>query len=213
MKNTYKIFSGLFVLSVLFTSCTSEEETNELSALEKELTLENNGILTVESTTYIFKTAGETSKFVKKEKAFDFTYSDELSYKASGSASKHEGEDLIITNPDSEEFIRLYHFEELKNNKVQFDVEFSNGKKLFSVVYNSKSPLVSESGKCHDFPCRNVDENVIESLIEISQDDAIVPCKDLVAACVTAGGNPSIVIHRGGNGWFIPAESCVVECK
>lgn len=213
MKNTYKIFSGLFLFSLLFTSCTSEEETAELSALEKELAMENNGILTVESTTYIFKAAGETSKFIEKEKAFDFTYSDELNYRATSSASKHEGEDLIITNPDTEETITLSNFKDLKNNRTQFDVELSNGKNFYSVVYNSKSQLVTESGKCHDFPCRDIDEDVIESIIEVSQDDATVACKDLVAACVKAGGKPSIVIHRGGNGWFIPAESCVVECK
>ena len=168
--------------------------------------------LTVESTTYIFKANGETTKFVKNERAFDFSFSGELNYSASNSESKHDGDDLFITNPDTKEFIRLHNFKDLKNNRLQFDVDLSNGKKFFSVVYNSSSQLVSESNKCHDFPCRNVDKNMIHALLEISQEGVNGSCKETVAACVKAGGKPSVVITRG-QGWFTAPESCVVECK
>jgi|SRR5690606_11013243 len=211
MKKTYKIISGLFLFSVLITSCSSEEETIELSALENELSLAHNGTLTVESTTYIFKDSGETTKFVEDKRAFDFTYSGELNYTAT-SESKHEGDDLIITNPETAEFIRLSHFKDLKSNKLQFDVEFSNGKKFNSVVYNSQSKLVTDNGKCHDDPCRNVDLNTINSLMEFAQDDATGSCKETVAACASAGGKPSLSIKRGHR-WFTSPESCTVECK
>ncbi|HSP40688.1 MAG TPA: hypothetical protein VLN46_04585 [Gillisia sp.] len=212
MKKTYKIISGLFLFSILFTSCTSEEETNEISALEQELSLENKGTLTVESTTYIFKANGETTKFVKNERAFDFSFSGELNYSAANSEAKHEGDDLVITNPDTDEFIRLHDFIELKNNRLQFDVELSNGKFFQSVVYNSPSQLVKDINKCHDGPCRVVNEHAIKSILEMSQADATGSCKETVAACVKAGGKPSVVITRG-QGWFTAPQSCVVECK
>ncbi len=211
MKNTYKIISGLFLFSVLFSSCTSEEETNELNALERELSMDNNGTLTIESITYVFKATGETAKFVKNERAFDFIFSNELKYNASNGEVKHDGDDLIITNPETEEFIRLHNFKDLKNNRTQFDVELSSGKKFYSVVYNSKSNLISDSNKCHQYPCRNVDEDAIISLLEISQDETTGPCKETVAACVNAGGRPHVTITRG-NGWFNGSVSCVVEC-
>lgn len=212
MKNTYKIISGLFLFSILFTSCTSEEETNEISALEQELSMKNSGTLTVESTTYIFKANGETAKFVKNERAFDFSFSDDLNYSASRSEGKHNGEDLIITNLDTEEEIRLHNFKELKNNRLQFDMDLSNGSKFFSVVYNSQSQLITDSNKCHDGPCRIVNEHAIQSFLEMAQADATGSCNDAIAACVKAGGKPSVTITRG-NGWFTASESCVVECK
>ncbi len=212
MKNTYKILSGLFLFSVLFTSCSSEEESNELSALEKELSLEHKGTLTLESTTYIFKNTGEISKFIGADRAFDFTYSNDLNYTLTENEGKHEGDDLVITNPETGEFMRLSHFKDLKNNRLQFDVEFSNGKTLLSVVYNSQSQLITDTNKCHDFPCRNVDEDTINSLLEISQDAGTAPCHDAVSACLNAGGKPRLTITRG-NGWFTPQESCVVACN
>lgn len=211
MNNTYKIILGLFLLSVLFTSCSSEEDTKELNALEQELSVSNMGFLTVESTTYVFKTTGETAKFVNNDRAFDFTYSNDLNYRVSGSDSKHEGDDILVENTETNESIRLFNFKELKNNRVQFDVELSNGKKFFSVVYNSKSQLISDMNKCHDGPCRQVNEPAINSLLEISQDEATGPCKEAIASCVKAGGIPNVTISRG-NGWFTGSESCVVEC-
>jgi len=211
MKKSYKIISGLFLFSVLFTSCSSEEETAGMSALEKELSMANKGTLTVESTTYIYKESGATTKFVEDKRAFDFSYAGELNYTAT-TESKHEGDDLIITNPETSEFIRLSHFKDLKNNKLQFDVEFSNGKKFLSVVYNSPSKLVSDSGKCHDYPCRDVDLSTINSLMEFAQDDATGSCKETIAACASAGGHPSLSIKRGHR-WFTSPESCTVECK
>lgn len=213
MKNTYKILSGLFLFSVLFTSCTSEEEeNNELSALEQELSMDNNGTLTVESTTYIFKSAGEIAKFKGNSKAFDFTYSNEIKYTASGSEAKHGEDDIVLTNPDTEEFIRLHNFKDLKNNRTQFDVELSNGKKFNSVIYNSKSQLITDANKCHQWPCRNIDDDALNALLEISQDDATGPCNETVATCAKSGGRPHVTITRG-NGWFDGSESCVVECK
>lgn len=212
MKNTYKIISGLFLFSVLFTSCSSEEETAELSALEKELSMDNKGTLTVESTTYIFKTSGEISKFIENDRAFDFTYSTNVNYTVTSNESKHEGDDLVITNKETGEFMRLYHFKDLKNNRLQFDVEFSNGKTFLSVVYNSQSKLVTDSNKCHDFPCRNVDDNTINSLLEVSQDAGTTTCHDAISACLTAGGKPRVTITMG-NGWFTPRESCDVACN
>ncbi len=211
MKNTYKIISGLFLLSVLFTSCSSEEETKDLNALEQELSMANMGLLTVESTTYVFKTTGETAKFVNNARAFDFTFSDDLNYRVSSSESKHEGDDILVENSETNESIRLLNFKELKNNRVQFDVELSNGKKFYSVVYNSQSQLISDMNKCHDGPCRQINEHAINSLLEISQDEATGPCREAIASCVRAGGKPNVTISRG-NGWFTGTESCVVEC-
>lgn len=212
MKNTYKIISGLFLLSVLFNSCTSEEDSSELNALDKELSMANAGTLTVETTTYIFKDSGETTKFIGNEKEFDFQFSDNLNYSASISEAKHDGDDLIITNTETAETITLSHFKDLKNNKLQFDVTFSNGKKFNSVVYNSKSKLISETGKCHDLPCRNVDENTINSLIEFALDDSMGSCKETLAACTNGGGNPSLTIKRGHR-WLSSPDSCTVTCN
>lgn len=174
--------------------------------------MDHKGTLTIESTTYIFKHAGETTKFVENERVFDFTFSDNLNYTTSTSESKHEGDDLVITNPETNESITLSLFKDLKNNKLQFDVAFSNGKKFSSVVYNSQSKFITDTNKCHDYPCRNVDENTIHALLEISQDNGTSTCHDAVSACLSKSGKPRVTITRG-NGWFTAPEACTVECK
>ncbi|CAN5229579.1 hypothetical protein BH23BAC2_BH23BAC2_17860 [soil metagenome] len=212
MRNFYKTFSALLLFSIFLYSCSTDENKEELSALEQELSMDNKGTLTVESTTYVFKATGETAKFIGNARAFDFTYSDDLKYIVSTSQAKHQGDDLIITNPDTEEFIRLFNFKDLKNNRLQFDVELSNGKKFYNLVYNSQSQLTKETNKCHDGPCRDVDEHAIGSIMEMAQGDATKACKGTVAACVNAGGTPSVTITRG-NGWFNGSQSCVVTCR
>ena len=212
MKNTYKIISGLFLFSLLFTSCSSEEETSEVNALENELSLDHTGTLTVESTTYIFKNSGETTKFNGNDREFDFKFEGNLNYTAAVSEAKHDSDDLIITNNETGETITLSHFVDLKNNKLQFDVEFSNGKKFNSVVYNSSSKLITDSNKCHDWPCRNVDEITLNSLIEFAQDDAIGTCQETISACASAGGKPSLSIKLGHR-WLSSPDSCTVTCN
>ena len=212
-KSTFKLITGIFLISLVLQSCTSEtEEAQAPSALDQELALENNGFLEVESTTYIFKKSGETVKFIDDDREFDFVFSDEITYRASGGISKHEGEELVITNPDTEEYIRFYHFEELKKGMLKFDVDLSTGKSFKSVVYKYGEAFTTEDQKCHEWPCVSIASTVLESMIEMSYNALTSECQAAMDVCATAGGKSSVTIQKEVL-WFASAKSCNVKCN
>lgn len=212
-KSTLKLITGIFFISLGLHSCTSEvEETSAPSALDQELALENNGFLEVENTTYIFKKTGETVKFIDDQRAFDFVFSGEITYKASGGISKHEGEELVITNPVTEEFIRFYHFQELKKGMLKFDVDLSNGKSYKSVIYKYGEAFTSEDQKCHEWPCVSIAATVLESMIEMSLNSLSGDCQAALDVCANAGGNSSVTIPTEVL-WFATAKPCNVKCN
>ena len=212
-KPTLKLITGIFLISFVLQSCTNEvEETPAPSALDQELALENNGFLEVENTTYIFKKSGETVKFIDDNRAFDFVFSDEITYKASGGISKHEGEELVITNPDTQEFIKFYHFQELKKGMLKFDVDLSTGKTYKSIIYKYGEAFTSEDQKCHEWPCVSIAAVVLESMIEMSYNSLSSDCQDALDLCARAGGNSSVTIPTEVL-WFATAKSCNVKCN
>lgn len=212
-KSTLKLITGIFLISLGLQSCTSEvEETPAPSALDQELALENKGFLEVENTTYIFKKTGETVKFINDQRAFDFVFSGEITYKASGGISKHEGEELVITNTFTQEFIRFYHFQELKKGMLKFDVDLSNGKSYKSVIYNYGEAFTSEDQKCHEWPCVSIAAVVLESMIEMSYSSLSNECQAALDVCANAGGNSSVTIPTEVL-WFATSKPCNVKCN
>lgn len=210
MKNTYKTISGLLLLSIGFFSCSTDtEEAPALSALDQELSMENKGFLEIESSTYIFKNSGETVKFIEQNKDFEFKFSNGLIYTTEKNSSKHPGENLIITNPETNEYIIISHFHDLKEGRLEFDAELSNGKKYRSLVYNSGS---LNNQKWHDPDNPPLAPEVFEALIVSSQDDPNGQCKAAIQACTRTGGTATVTVNTD-HGWFNTPAPCQVGCS
>lgn len=209
MKNTYKLLSALFLLTITLYSCSTEtEENTELNALKAELALENKGVLQIESSTYIFKTTGETAKFNNITRDFDFFFQDDLNYTVEISEGKHEGEEATVTNPETGEYIQFSGLHELKNDRIQFDLELSNGQTFESVTYKFDRSHLDES-KWHDMLAIAVTSSVIEAAV---QHHGISPdCKAGIVSCAQSGGKPKVTFDAS-QGWFT-ARSCSVECN
>lgn len=209
MKNVFKFF-GLFVLALGLFSCSTEEETAAVSALEKELALENEGVLKVASTTYIFKTTGETVKFDLEDREFGFKFDEAINYRAAENEMKHEDAEWRIENPATDEFIVLSHFEILKNGSLQFDVELSTGEKFYGVNYQPKKGATYRDEKWHDmWPVVQDPGLVLEAFTEPSLSNG---CRAAVAACERGGGKATLALTHA-QGWFTPAQACKVECN
>lgn len=209
MKNVYKFFS-LFVLALVLFSCSTEDETAEVSALEKELALENEGVLKVASTTYIFKNTGETVKFDLEEREFVFKFDQAINYRPVENEMKHEDAEWRIENPATGEFIVLSHFEILNNGSLQFDVELSTGDKFFGVNYQPKKGVIYRNEKWHDmWPVVQDPALVLEAFTEPSLSNG---CKAVVAACERGGGRATLALTHT-RGWFTPVQACRVECN
>lgn len=209
MRNTYKLLSGLFLLTITLYSCSTEnEETTPLNALEAELALENNGVLQIESSTYIFKSAGETVKFDSENRIFDFTFQNGINYIVEKNDGKHEGEEATVTNPETGEFIKFSGLHELKNDRVEFDLELSTGQIFESVTYKFDRSLLDES-KWHDMLTIAVTSSVIEAAVQHHGISA--ECKAAIVSCAQSGGKPAVTFDAT-EGWFT-ARSCSVECN
>ncbi|PRX45808.1 hypothetical protein [Salegentibacter salegens] len=211
MKKITKLLLAIFLLTITLQSCStdSEETTMNASELEKELALENNGILTVADATYIFKKTGETAKFINEDRDFTFKFVNQLSYKTSA-ANKHAIEGLKITNPDTEEYMVFSNFEELKNGLVQFDAELSTGEVLSSLTYKPGKSNGSLN-KWHDEPVIGDTTPVIGAMIEFSQEGQLRNCRAALEVCENTNGVPTVALTNG-KGWFTSIESCALEC-
>ena len=209
MKN--KLLIGMFLLAIGFQSCSteSEETTDSAKELEQELALENNGVLKVESTTYIFKTTGETAKFENDDREFNFKFVNELAFDATTN-SRHAIEGLRVKNPETEEFLKFSNFEELKSGFLRFDVEFSTGQNLSSVMYKPGRDNTS-SDRWHGEPMLDEPSPVIGAMIELSQEELVGKCRAAFEVCANTNGVPTVALTNG-KGWFAEIESCSLEC-
>jgi len=211
MKNKIKLLTSVFLLSLILQSCSSESEEALMNAseLEQELALENDGVLKVESATYVFKKTGETAKFLDKDRDFNFKFLNELSYQFS-ETDKHAIEGLTITNPETEEYLIFSNFEELKSGFLKFDLEFSTGQTLSSVLYKP-GKMNESSGKWHENNIVKEPSNVIGAMIELSQQEAVKQCRAASQVCSNTNGVPTVALTNG-NGWFAEIEACSLEC-
>lgn len=210
MKNTYKIISGIFFLTFGLYSCsTDNDEAPMENTLEIELAMENQGVFEIESNTYIFKEAGETVKFIAEDKAFDFSFLDALNYDVEKLDAKHAGQELVITNPETAEFIRFFNFYELNSTSLKFDVELSNGQIFKSVTYKFNKDITQ---KWHNEFTVAVNQSVLGAVIEISQFEMGAECGAAIAHCAESGGRPKVTMNKS-NGWFAAPDICQVECK
>lgn len=210
MKNTFKTISGVFIMAIALYSCSADTEETPVNALEQELQLENEGVLQLESTTYIFKKTGETSKFINEDPQFDFTFIDEINYVMEERESRHAVEGLVVTNPETQESISFNNFEELKNGKIRFDLELSNGQNFYGVTLNSKKGFTAE--KWHQDPPRAVTSPLVGAVIEIAQEDVTGECVGALDVCARSGGRAAIAMKKG-KGWFTAPENCHVSCN
>lgn len=208
MKKVLKMLPVYAIALALF-SCSTEEETVETSALELELSQENSGVLEVGSTTYIFKKSGETAKFNEDNLQFDFRFTQDLNFTIQENTQKHAGGELLITNPETDEFIRVFHIEQLGVRTVQFDVELSNGQNYDNVVLETAEDIASNSGKWHDDPALEMESSITGAFIEPTQSQQ---CSAAVAACEKSQGRATIVLTHSKS-WFTPAQACEVECN
>lgn len=211
MKKITKSLLSIFLLTITLHSCSTEADENPMTSqeLEQELALENDGVLKVESTTYIFKKTGVTAKFLNEERDFNFKFVNLLSYQTTA-ITKHAVEGLTITNPNTEEFMVFSNFEELKNGFFRFDVEFSTGHNLTSVIYKPGSDNDS-STRWHGEPLSQEPSPVIGAMIELSQEEAIKHCRAALEVCANTNGVPTIALTNG-KGWFTAIEDCALEC-
>lgn len=211
MKYTYKMITGVFFLALTLNSCSNDQQENEdLNALEQELLLENKGFLEIGSTTYVFRNTGETVKFVETARQFDFVFTNEIVFKAASDVSKHTDEDFIYTNPQTNEFVRIHNVEVLKNRNVKFDVEFSTGQKLSSVISGPNAS--ANAGKWHKEPYFASHPEILSGLMEKSQISLSSDCTSAIDICSKAGGNASVQLNKGG-AWFTTPETCQVVCN
>ncbi|UJH92184.1 hypothetical protein LZ575_06305 [Antarcticibacterium sp. 1MA-6-2] len=208
MKNKIKLVTGIFLLTLTLYSCSSDSEETAVNALENELALENNGILAIESTTYIFKQTGETAKFLSENRDYNFKFVNDLSYTTT--EDKHAIEGLTITNPETGEFMIFSNFEELKSGFFRFDVELSNGQLISSVKYKPGTAS-SSSNKWHGDPLIKEPSPVIGALIELSEAENVKQCRAALNSCSNTGGVPTIALTNG-KGWFTAIEACSLVC-
>lgn len=210
MKNTIKSIAGLLVFALSLSSCSSEGEENlQLTALDQELKLDNNGVLEVASKTYIFQNTGETVKFENANLEFEFRYSEELNFKTEKVEAKHPGETVRISNPDTEEYMEFSHLEELNSGKFRFDVTLSNGQSFRNVLYNPKK----EYNKFHiGGPYFEVSSPLVESIVEMSQSELSTDCRAAVDLCAKTGGRPAVTIKKNIE-WFTVPHTCLVNCN
>lgn len=205
------MITGVFFLALTLNSCsTDSKEIEDLNALEQELKLENKGFLEVGTTTYVFKETGETVKFVETSRQFDFVFTNDLVFKVATDVSKHSDEEYLVTNPQTNEFIRIYNVEELKNNHVKFDVEFSTGQILTSVISGPGSS--ADGGKWHKEPYFASHPEIYSGLIETSQLSLSSECVSAIDVCSKAGGKASVILNKAG-AWFTTPETCQVVCN
>lgn len=208
MKNTLKTISSIFLLAITLYSCSTDAEETVANALEQELLLENNGVLQIGSTTYIFKKTGETSKFINEDAQFDFSYVDQFDYVIESIEYKHAIDGLVVTNPVTKEFIKFNNFEELKNGKIRFDLELSSGKMYYAVTINSNAAF--DSGKWHGDPPRAIDSPLVGAVIEMSQEDS--HCVSEVEGCAKGKGRPAVSMKKGQE-WFAAPQDCSISCN
>lgn len=208
MKNTLKTISGILLLAITLNSCSTESEETVVNALEQELLIENNGVLQIDATTYIFKKTGETSKFINEDAQFDFSYVDQFDYVIEGIEYKHAIEGLVVTNPDTQEFIKFNNFEELKNGKIRFDLELSTGQQFYAVTISSNEAF--DTGRWHQDPPRAIDSPLVGAVIEASQEDG--HCVSEVEGCAQANGRPAISMKKGKE-WFAAPQNCSASCN
>ncbi|WP_037315260.1 hypothetical protein [Salegentibacter sp. Hel_I_6] len=211
MKNKIKLLTSALFLGLMLQSCSSESEEALVNAseLEQELALENDGVLKVESATYVFKKTGETAKFLENDRDFHFKFLNELSYQFS-ETDKHAIEGLTITNPETEEYLVFSNFEELKSGFFKFDLEFSTGQTLSSVLYKPGKANTS-SNKWHGDPMLEEPSNVIGAMIELSQQESVRQCRAASQVCSNTNGVPTVALTNG-KGWFTQIEACALEC-
>ncbi|CAM4366177.1 hypothetical protein [Gillisia limnaea] len=210
MKNTYKIISGILFLTFGFYSCSTEnDEVPKENALEIELAIENKGVFEIESNTYIFKETGETVKFIAEDRAFDFSFLNELNFDVEKIDAKHAGEEVIITNSETAEFIRFFHFKELNSTSLKFDIELSNGQVFRSVIYKFKKDVTQ---KWHEEFSVAINSSVLGAVIELSQYELGAECGAAIAECARSGGRPKVTMTKT-NGWFAAPDACQIECR
>lgn len=209
MKN--KLLIGIFLLTISLQSCSTEsEETNSAAnELEQELALENNGVLKIESTTYVFKETGETAKFENTERDFNFKFINELSYSATAT-SRHAIEGLTVTNPETDEYMVFSDFEELKNGVFRFNIELSTGQTISSVLHKPGKANASPN-RWHEHNLVDEPTSVIGAMIEFSQQALVRQCRAAFEVCANTTG-VSVVALTNGKGWFSEIESCYLEC-
>lgn len=206
-KTTFKFMTGLFLCAGLLVSCSADtEETAQLTALEKELQLENKGLLQIENSSFIFK-QGETSRFVDGKLDYSFKYTTDLDFVIQERTARHPGEDILVKNAASEEYVIFSHIAEVKNG-FSFNLEFSNGLTIDNVSY---FPSATTENKWHDVWIFEPESDLMGALIESANSAMNANCRAALNVCNRWGGKAVVNIHSAAL-WFSTAAACNVQC-
>lgn len=205
------MITAVLILSITLYSCSTDStEAPQENALEKELNLENDSYLQLGSETFIFKSTGETAKYVDDNKAFDFIFDNEQIFTAQKIEEKHGNETILITNSVTGETVKLLHYEELKNGVLKFDVETSSGLKFNSMIYTPRAGY-SNAQRWHEEPPA-FSKNVLKTTLQLAQQSQNSSCQNAIDNCTTSGGTATVTLNNQ-HGWFTTPASCQVVCN
>ncbi|ESU29178.1 hypothetical protein FLJC2902T_12200 [Flavobacterium limnosediminis JC2902] len=206
MKKNVLIF-GLVVFSLLTFSCSSDE-AKEVKEVKNEKNVTETSRI---GQTYSIESGNVSYKF-SEESNISLYENDTLSYEFNYSNFSDidivdEYDDVIIKNPITNEFFRLYNIESHEGYE-KFDLETSSGKKLYNIKFYNDEKILTEGKYC--WQCVYIVVTTVAGvLVDMTSDSYDSNCNKAISAC-GSGGVKSITIID--NGWF-QAASCTVICK
>lgn len=199
-----KYLSFLFVLCIVFSSCTKNEENSNLlpPTLQQELSKNNSkGVLSLGNVSIVVKDDNSYVKFKNAEYHYNFSYTkdikDNFILSNSNKTFSTESNDVGVSSVSIIEEGESY---------VLFDLKTTSGFLIKGIRYDSNESIISKSACpwCWVIPI------VVEAVIEVSDDDYDSNCKAAIEAVKeTCTGLIKIKITEGG--WFGGA-SCEAEC-
>lgn len=202
MKNNY--FIALFFSIILF-SCSKEGDDPIENNSENFNELENSETLQIEETTYLF----EDSKIFKMEdgkRKYSFKVENSGEYNGKLISQKGESDQILIENPNTDEFILLRNIVQEDKNTIIFEFRTSNSKDFKTAKYTGEGNIIDQSQKCP--VCVIIVIEVVDAIIEFNSDDYDSNCKAAIDSCGDDGPS-EIKLEEGG--WF-SAGTCSVKC-
>jgi hypothetical protein len=173
--------------------------------------LPNNGYLIHNDKTLIFKKEGYTQKFINNELAYNYSFENEVQFNLKTKSNAASKQDIIIENPDYDDYIILSNVEAIEDDIIEFDVEISSGIQLNSLLLHgysiddfSEATLTSNCPQCYV----GLVLAVIEAVIEISDDDIDSNCRAAINACESGGGLANVKITSN----WLGTTNCEVTC-
>ncbi len=212
MKTIIKSIPLIFLILI---GCETSEESNlnstNLTSLNEALLQPNNGYLIHNDKTLIFTKEGHTQKFINNKLAYNFSFENEVQFNLKSKFNAASKQDIVVENPNYEEYFILSNIQAIDDDIIEFDVEISSGIQLNSLLLHGYSideftdaTLTSNCPQCYI----GLVLAVIEAVIEISDDDIDSNCRAAIDACEAGGGLANVKITSD----WLGTTSCEVTC-